>query len=74
VTLNEKKKLLKGRKIVEIQWNAFRTGRGARRRQGWTTDPVFILDDGSKVCFSVDETEISEYGISVNVCPKNEGK
>lgn len=73
MTLNEKKKLLKGRRIVEVQWNAFRTGRGDRRKRGWTTDPVFTLDDGTKVCFSVQETEFGEYGISVNVWPKTVG-
>lgn len=68
MTLVEKKKLLKGRRITEIRWNAFRRG---GRGQDWTTDPVFILDDGSKVGFSVEETEVGEYGISVNVWPKD---
>jgi adenosylcobinamide amidohydrolase len=68
MTLSEKKKLLKGRRIVEIRWNAFRRGGG--REPGWTSDPVFILDDGTKVSFSVEETEVGEYGISVNVYQK----
>jgi len=69
MTLNEKKKLLKGRKIVEVKWNAFKTGRGR-----WTADPVFILDDGTKFGISVEETEVGEYGISVNVWPKEAGR
>lgn len=71
MTLNEKKKFLKGRRIVEVKWNSFKTGRSVGRGQGWTTDPVFILDDGSKVGFSVQETEVGEYGISVNIRPKD---
>lgn len=70
VTLNEKKKFLKGRRIIEVRWNAFKTGRGRGRGQGWTSDPVFIMDNGSTVRFSVDETEIGRYGISVTVNTK----
>jgi hypothetical protein len=72
MTLNEKKKLLKGRRIVGIRWNAFKTGRPRGRGQGWTTDPVFVLDDGTKFGLSVEETEGGDYGISVNVWPKKE--
>lgn len=63
MTLKEKTKLLRGRRIVKIKWNSFYTGRGNKQ----STDPVFLLDDGTKVTFSVEETEGGEYGISVNV-------
>lgn len=61
---------LRGRKIVKVIWNEFGTGRGAEK----TTDPTFILDDGSRLTFSVEETEVGEYGISVNLHASQERK
>lgn len=60
---------LRGRKIVKVDWNEFGTGRGAQK----ATDPTFLLDDGSRLTFSVIETEIGEYGISVNLHKSNDG-
>lgn len=71
MTLKEKTKLLKGRRIVAIEWRAFR--RRVGRENDWTTDPVFTLDNGVRVTFSTNETEVGEYGISVNVHPCAKG-
>lgn len=59
--VDSRKPRLRGRKIVRIEWNEFDNGRGEK-----VTDPIFHLDDGSLVSFSVAETEVGEYGINVN--------
>jgi len=54
---------LVGKRIVGVELRFDSGHKGSRR---WTFDPVFILDDGSRVAFSVDETDHgSEYGISI---------
>jgi hypothetical protein len=63
---------LKGRTIVRVEMNSFRTdwkeeATGSRGGNSWTTDPVFHLDDGTRVSFAVAETEMGEYGIDVCV-------
>jgi len=56
---------LVGRRIVGVELRPFDSGHKGSRR--WTFAPVFILDDGSRVAFSVDETDHgSEYGISIS--------
>jgi len=55
---------LVGKRIVGVELRPFDSGHKGSRR--WTFDPVFILDDGSRVAFSVDETDHgSECGISI---------
>jgi len=57
---------LVGRTIVRVEPNAFLTDNaGSNARNGWTCDPVLVLDDGSRVFFVVDETETGEYGLTV---------
>lgn len=51
---------LVGRTITAVKSGAFPDGRG-----GITYNPVFTLDDGSRLTFSVAETEGGEYGIDV---------
>lgn len=64
---NTRKPRIRGRKIVKIDWNEFNTGRqDSHGKLAKSTDPKFYLDDGSILTFSVEETEIGEYGISVN--------
>ncbi|HEV3059609.1 MAG TPA: hypothetical protein VGY48_15270 [Vicinamibacterales bacterium] len=77
MTVKEMKKRLVGRRIVAIEARAFRDGDipaskikydglwEATRPTGGaiTYDPVFILDDGTRLSFRVHETEIGEYGI-----------
>lgn len=48
-----------GKRIVRVKLNRFSTG-----RTGWTFNPVFVLEDGSELCFVVDETEVDCYGIT----------
>jgi len=72
MTVKEMKKRLVGRRIIAFEANAFREGTDAgsfledRPSKGSgrvTYDPVFILDDGTRLSFRVHETEIGEYGI-----------
>lgn len=58
-----KKRDVVGRKIVDVEWNWFETGRGSKK----STDPTIILDNGSRVHFVVIETEVGEYGIEMVV-------
>jgi hypothetical protein len=58
-------RFLVGRKIVAVELNRFDSGHKGSRR--WTFDPVFVLDDGSRITFNVDETDYGcDYGISVS--------
>jgi hypothetical protein len=56
---------LKGRKIVDVKLRRFRDGRG-----GWATDPLLTLDDGRKVWFIAQETEVAEYGVEIGISAK----
>lgn len=47
-----------GRRIVKVEMNRFANGKG-----GWAFDPVFELDDGTRLAFTVDETESLAYGV-----------
>lgn len=58
--------VLKGRRIVKVEPRAFRTGKKTESREcSWTYDPYFTLDDGSRIHFVVEETEVGAYGINV---------
>jgi hypothetical protein len=68
VTAAELKKRLRGRRIVDIDVEAFRDGKG-----GWAWDPTIHLDDGARVYFTTQETEVGRYGVAVSVLePKAE--
>lgn len=54
---------LVGRTIVAVDLRPFESGR--HRRLHVTTDPVFTLDDGSRLRFFVCETEGTEYGVEL---------
>lgn len=54
-------RLLVGRTIVGFELRSFDVGH--HRRRGLTHDPLFVLDNGSRVAFMVDETENERYGI-----------
>ena len=47
-----------GRTIVEVIMRAQSDGRG-----GTTYNPTFVLDNGARIFFTVDETEQAEYGV-----------
>lgn len=78
MTVREMKKRLIGRRIVGFEAGAFRDGDlltgqqkydtglwGQNRPNGGriTYNPVFILDDGTRVSFNVHETQVGEYGV-----------
>ncbi|MCI0393203.1 MAG: hypothetical protein MOB07_31125 [Acidobacteria bacterium] len=58
------KRLLKGRTIVNVEVRSFRDG-----RRGWATHPVITFDDGSKLLFHAQETELDRYGVALNYVP-----
>lgn len=47
-----------GRRIVDVQMRPFNDGKG-----GVAHDPVFVLDNGARVRFLTQETEVGEYGV-----------
>lgn len=53
-----RKRQIVGRRIVAVDWRPFDDGHG-----GMTYDPVFELDNGTALVFTVQETECGEYGI-----------
>lgn len=57
------KRFLVGRTIVAVALQPFDTGRCTKGDVSF--DPVFTLDDGSRVWFRVDETEGDGYGITI---------
>lgn len=64
------KKLI-GRTIVGVEPHCFLTDNaGTNARNGWTSDPTLMLDDGTRVRFIVDETETGEYGLSPSIVRK----
>jgi hypothetical protein len=56
--MKAKKTDLIGRRIVAVDFRPFDNGRGET-----ADDPILTLDDGSKLCFIVQETEVGEYGV-----------
>lgn len=51
---------LVGRTIVAFHPNPFDNGRG-----GVAHDPTIVLDDGSILAFTTEETDVAEYGTFV---------
>lgn len=52
---------LAGRRIVRVEPRAFLVGRG----RACSYQPVFVLDDGAEIAFTVDETESGDtYGVT----------
>lgn len=52
------KKDLRGRRIVDVNLNRFRDGRG-----GWAYAPAILLDNGVLLTFEVRETDVLDYGV-----------
>lgn len=59
------KRDLVGRKIVAINWQPFNPNLGDSNRPNRATDPILTLDNGRKLWFVVQETEVGEYGIEI---------
>jgi hypothetical protein len=52
-------RLLVGRTITAFHLNSFSDGKG-----GTAHNPVLYLDNGAKLAFSTEETEVGEYGVT----------
>lgn len=59
-----------GRKIVDVQFNRFRARPDSGVDRSIATDPTLILDNGARLRFSVEETEIGEYGVAILIDKK----
>lgn len=60
------KRQLVGRRIVDFDPQPFYAGKA---RDFMAHDPVITLDDGSKLTFTVEETDAGEYGIAITKWP-----
>jgi hypothetical protein len=65
VQLKATRKDLIGRKIVAVNLRSFPDGKG-----GTATDPLLTLDNGRRIWFVVDETEVGEYGVCICIAGK----
>lgn len=57
-----------GRKIVAVKLCRFQTMRDGAKptdEDYWATDPVITLDNGRRLAFIVQETEVGEYGVAL---------
>ncbi len=59
------KRDLIGRRIIGVEWRPFPDGKGRT-----ATNPALILDNGRRVYFTTQETEIGEYGTEIGITPK----
>jgi hypothetical protein len=54
-----------GRTIVAVDFRQFSDGKG-----GWAHNPVLVFDNGRKVYFVVEETEVGGYGVEMCLTPR----
>lgn len=59
---------LLGRSVVAVTWNLF-DGEQDGSHAIPSQQPTLTLDNGARLRFSVDETEIGEYGVALHVDP-----
>ena len=66
------KRDLTGRKIVAVDFRHFRGEDTTHEEMGpiRCTNPVLTLDNGRRVWFLVQETEIGEYGVAIHISDK----
>jgi hypothetical protein len=64
--IGEKEDII-GRKIVDVELNRFSDSGGY-----WNHEPVFFLDDGTRIAFVATKTDVGKYGIEL-VITKAEG-
>jgi hypothetical protein len=57
---------LVGRTITQVVFYPFPDGRGGTAHQ-----PVLTLDNGRRVCFHVEETDVGEYGVLITIWGKS---
>jgi hypothetical protein len=67
--MNARKRDLIGRKIVAVEWNRHRADDDPKssRYRDWVTDPVLVLDNGARIYFTTQETELGFYGVRINL-------
>lgn len=64
-------KLLVGRRITGYDGRRFQGRRSVRGRgRQVACDPIIILDNGSFLSFTVEETDSGEYGVCINYHPR----
>ena len=68
MTARQIRSRLVGRTITRVVLHPFDNG-----RLGTVTDPCITLDDGTELKFVVQETEGSEYGVSLVLTSNNVG-
>ncbi len=59
-----------GRTIVAIETNHFLRGMHSESRMGFAHQYTLILDNGARVSFEAEETEVGEYGVEIFVHKK----
>jgi hypothetical protein len=60
------KRHLVGRRIMAVDFRPFDDGRG-----GTAHNPVLTLDNGRRVTFTTEETEVGEYGTLISISPRD---
>ncbi len=60
-----------GKKIVKLRLNRFSTRVAGNP---YSYDPVFVLEDGTRIAFVVAETETGEYGIEPVIVTELKGR
>jgi len=62
--MRARKHNLVGRRIVDVEWHRFaRSPEISPKLDG--TQPVLVLDNGTRVWFVVQESEVGEYGVAL---------
>lgn len=61
------RRALIGRKIVGVDFRPFDDGKG-----GTAHNPTLMLDNGRRVYFTTEETDMGEYGTLIGITPKPE--
>jgi hypothetical protein len=59
---------LVGRRITAVEFRQFPDGRGGR-----ASKPVLTLDNGRRVFFITEETDVGEYGTRICIAPGDKG-
>jgi hypothetical protein len=65
------KRDLLGRRIVAVNWRSFKRA-FEPTRLGKATDPLLTLDNGRTIWFTVDETDVGEYGVCISISQPKE--
>lgn len=53
-----------GKRVDKVWLRPFKDGKG-----GTAHDPIIEFGDGSRISFTVEETEVGEYGVRINYQP-----